>query len=86
MKSFSILNLSNRLEVRGQLHAPVALPHCKEPQKTLNRQLGAPPGRTASFGVKKNDCPLAEIEPRVLGGPARSLVPTLTELSQYHIQ
>ena len=86
MKAFLILNLSNRLEVGGQLHAPTALPDCKQPQKTLNRHLGAARGQTAIFGVTKNDCPLAEIEPRVLGGPARILVTTLTELPQYHIQ
>jgi hypothetical protein len=66
-KTFLILNLCNKLEVGGQPHAPAAISHYKEPQKTLNRQLGATPSRTASFGVKKNDCPLAEIEPRVLG-------------------
>jgi hypothetical protein len=83
MKAFLILNLSNRLEVGGQLHAPAALPNRKEPKKTLNRQLGVPPGRTAIFGVKKNaSCPLAEIEPRVLGGPARILVTTLTAMPQ----
>ena len=86
MKPFLILNPSNRLEVGGQLHAPAALPRYKEPQKTLNRQLGKPAGRTASYGVKKNDCPLTEIERRVLGGPARSPLTTLTELPQYHIQ
>ena len=86
MKAFLILNLSNKFEVGGQLHAPAALPRCKQPQKTLNRQLGAPPVRSASFGVKRYDCPLVEIEPRFLGGPARSLVTTLTERPQYHRQ
>jgi len=75
------------MEVGGQLHAPAVLPHCTELQKTLKGRLGAPPGQTARFGVKKkNDWPIAEIELRFLGGPARSLVTTLTKLPQYHIQ
>ena len=86
MEAFLILNLSNKFEVGGQLHALAALPHYKESQKTLNRHLGAPPGRISSFGVKKYDYPLVEIEPRFPVGPARSLVTTLTELPWYHRQ
>jgi len=86
MEAFLILNLRNKFEVGGQLHVLAALLHCKESQKTLNRRLGAPPGRTSSFGVKKCDYPLVEIEPRFPGGPARSPVTKLTELHRYHRQ
>jgi hypothetical protein len=40
------------MEVSGQIHAPAALTHEKEPQYVLDRRLGGPQSRSGRCGEK----------------------------------
>jgi hypothetical protein len=59
--------------VNGQLHAPAALPPGKSLRYQLTRRIGGPQNRSGRNGEEKNLFSLPEIEPRLLGCPARSL-------------
>jgi hypothetical protein len=67
------------MEMSGQLHVPAALPAWKEPP--VPKRLGGPQSQFERGVEEKNSlhCPCRESNP---GRPARSLVITLTELSQ----
>jgi hypothetical protein len=51
------------MEVRGQLHAPAALPQGKSPWYPLDRRLCGPQSRAARRGEEKNSQPPPGIEP-----------------------
>jgi hypothetical protein len=63
----------------GQLHAPAALLPGKE--LSLHKGSGGTHRRSGLCGIENNHLLLPEIEPRLLGGPNRSLVILPTEVS-----
>jgi hypothetical protein len=50
------------MEVRGQIHAPAALPPGKDPWYPLDRRLDRPQNRSGRGGEEKNSLPLPGIE------------------------
>jgi hypothetical protein len=51
------------MDMIGQVHAPVALLHIKEPRYSMDRRLGEPQSRSGRCGEKKS-CPV-RIQTRV---------------------
>jgi hypothetical protein len=62
----------------GQFHAPAALPPGKEHRYALNRRMGGPQIAFGSCGEKISLAGIGSPD-----RPARSLVPTPTELSRF---
>jgi len=58
--------------VRGQRHAPAALPQEKSPWYPLDRRLGGPQSRSGRGGLEKNSQPPPGIEPQNPDRPART--------------
>jgi hypothetical protein len=68
------------MEMSGQFHDPAALPPGKQPRYPLYRGLGGPQSWSGRYKEENNLLPIPGIKSRLLGRPARSLVPIPTEL------
>lgn len=62
-----IINLSTKRELSGQLHAPAALPLGKNPQFTVDKNLGGLQSPSARFEKEDDILLLSGFDPRFLG-------------------